>query len=146
MPVQEADVSGDDAGDGEVHSVLSPGRGERSLDRWGADGDAVHGGLRREDSLTEPRQNWGGWAVGGRSLEPTVLHHSGGTGGVTVVPTMGDGAEWVLHSPAASATGIHPADVWAGRGRGDREVLGAEPGVVGGAAVVAGEPANHLPV
>ena len=96
--------------------------------------------MRWEDSLTEPREDWRGWAVGGRSLEPTLLHHSGGTSGVAIVPAMGHGAEWVLHPTTASASGLHPADVWAGRGLSDREVLGAEPGIVGSVTALESKP------
>ena len=55
-------------------------------------------------------------------------------------------ADKIFYSAAAGAAWLHPADVRAGRGQRDREVSRAEPGVVGCAAVVACQPADHLPV
>src|SRR5206468_7915820 len=112
--------------------------GEGSAGGRGADGDALHGGVRGEDAHAEPSAGRGGRPVGGGSVAAVVFCDTGGAGGVAVVPAVGDGAQRVLHSAAVVAAGVRAADVWAGRGQRDREVPGAEPGVAEGAAVVAG--------
>ena len=145
-PYQEADVPGHDAGEREVHCVLPADRGEGSADGRRADGDALYVGLRGEDSHAEPGADRRRRPVGGGPVAPAVLCDSGGASGVALVPAVGDGAQRVLHSAAVDPAGLRPADVWAGGGQRDREVSGAEPGAVGGAAVVAGQPADHLPV
>src|SRR5207302_1569980 len=82
---------GHDAGLGEVHCVLSAGGGEGPLDRRGADGDAVHGGVRGQNPAAGPGEGRGGRPVGGGPVAPAVLRDSGGAGGVAAVPAVGDG-------------------------------------------------------
>ena len=85
-------------------------------------------------------------AVGGGSVASAVLRDSRGAGGLAAVSAVGDGAQRVLFPAAPCAAGLYPADVWAGGGQRDRPVHCAEPRVVGGAAAVAGEPADLVPL
>ena len=75
--------------------------GKDPLDGGRADGNALYGGLRREDPDAEPGAHRRGRPVGGRPVAPLVLRDSGGAGGAAVVSAVGDGAQRLLHSAAA---------------------------------------------
>ena len=146
VPVQEADVSGHHAGEREVHCVLSADRRERPLDRRRADGDALYGGLRGQDPDAEPDADRGRRPVGRRSVAPALLHDSGGAGGAAAVPAVGDGAERLLHPPRHSPRGYARQMFGPGVDNAIEKYLVPSRELLGGAATVAGQPADHLPV
>ena len=60
-----------------VHYVLSVPAGSFTMPELAALLEQLDPGHQfGQDPAAEPRQGWRGWAVGGRSVEPVVLHHS----------------------------------------------------------------------
>ncbi len=121
VPVQEGDVPAARRARRRSASRCYPRvEGHRPADRRRADGDALHGRLRRQDPAPGPGRGRRRRHVGGRPGQPAVLPGPRGAGGAAALPAVRHRAQRLLHPAALGAARLPAPDVRPGRRARDR--------------------------